>query len=162
MGYHPGLFRSGSRSANYRGEGGYFLSAPILNTQNFPFDMKKTLNENYKDMGLATNLNSHQIIDKTAKITSKYEEDNDDLMHHLSEALRSVEKPLKPILENVPQEVKRTRFQSSREQDFLREIIAKYGNDYSRMKHDKLNVLQLTEGQLRKKCEKYLSLLQQQ
>ena len=30
MGYHPGLFRSGSRSANYRGEGGYFTSAAVL------------------------------------------------------------------------------------------------------------------------------------
>ncbi|RHZ88456.1 hypothetical protein Glove_22g99 [Diversispora epigaea] len=53
---------------------------------------------------------------------------------------------------------KRERYQSEGDKLFCKEMINKYGDDYHAMFKDiKLNIYQLTETQLKKKCERYLN-----
>ena len=55
------------------------------------------------------------------------------------------------------------KFLSMQEAHIIREMLEKHGNDYASMASDlKLNQQQLTAGQLRKKCEKFVKEVQAQ
>lgn len=59
--------------------------------------------------------------------------------------------------------VKKARHQSEREEEWLEALVEKYGKDYEGMFRDrKLNVMQQSQGDLKKRVKKYLARKSQQ
>ncbi|XP_028390832.1 nucleolar protein 16-like [Dendronephthya gigantea] len=113
------------------------------------WDKSKTLKQNFKDLGLAYNVNNNMPV-----------KNKGDGGHLNSEAM-DIDKPRSSVVKELEEEashgIKKEKHISPGETKFLWELIQDYGDNYEAMRRDKRNYYQHTAKQLRRKCTKFLN-----
>lgn len=114
------------------------------------WDKSKTLKQNFKDIGLAYNVNNSMPVKNTG-----------DKSISSSEAMEVDKQPRNSVVKELEQEAshgaKTEKHISPGEAKFLWELIRDHGDNYEAMKRDKRNYYQHTAKQLRRKCTKFLN-----
>ena len=134
---------------------------PLLSKNSLPFEDKKTLIENYSEMGLASSVNNVRNLQRTQLAATWLQKNEldlepDEIFREISKCVQDeseqIKKPqvLKEISELVP--VKKIKFLSENERKWMERLTEKYGTDYKKMAKDlKMNAMQLTTKELERK-----------
>jgi hypothetical protein len=131
------------------------------------WDKSKTLQQNYRNLGLMNALNggiTQRHVQEAAQAwdADQYDESENKKDVTFPQIETKSKTDLVAKLEQESESVKKQRHYSEQEIMFYDECIAKHGNNYTRMSRDlKLNVNQMTRHQLETRIEKYLERLQE-
>lgn len=106
------------------------------------WDHKLTTRQNYEQIGLQANPNSHQEMRKSLAGAETALDDEPQFFHVPDSDFLSERNPRRP--EN---------YMSEEEIKYLRKLIAKHGEDYTAMARDiKTNNMQWTDNKLKRRC----------
>ena len=143
------------------------VRAPKVIVDNW--DKKQTQHENYKRLGLVLNPNKATkvlpAVDDTGLATGealiKRDENGNIIDVVYSKASTTAQRPektevIKALEERATQIAPRKPFYSTAELEWIKRIVQKYGDDYTKAARDtKLNPMQQTAASIRKHAEKY-------
>lgn len=106
------------------------------------WDHKLTTKQNYDQIGLMANPNSHAEMKSSIAGSEAHDLDADKLFHVPDSDFLSERNHRRP--EN---------YMSEEEQKYLRKLVAKHGEDYQAMERDiKVNDMQWTKNKLTRRC----------
>ncbi|XP_031573512.1 nucleolar protein 16-like [Actinia tenebrosa] len=113
------------------------------------WDESKTLKQNFKDLGLACDVNKSLPL-----VKKKNKSENEEVEKMDTENPTQVVQELEMQASNS--EDKTERRIAPGEARFIWNLIQKYGNDFKAMARDKSNIYQHTPNQLKRKYEGFL------
>eukprot|EP00033_Pygsuia_biforma_P002397 GCRY01002655.1.p1 GENE.GCRY01002655.1~~GCRY01002655.1.p1 ORF type:complete len:188 (-),score=58.18 GCRY01002655.1:24-587(-) len=134
------------------------------------WDMKKTLKQNYEELGLELSGNevtavNHEVVsfitpEELQKMKSGSEVGYDPILDRKIKKAPAKNQFIKDLEKLASKEIVRREWMSEGDIVLAEKLLAKYPNkDYKKMARDaKINYLQLTPKQIEKKVERYLAI----